>query len=262
MPRLGDLNVNLEKNKLPTGNYAFSATRIADLGASEYTLVTIVVDVSGSTITFRDEMEKCLKQVLRSCKYGSGASNNSQNARSDNLMIRLVIFATQIEEIHGFKLLANCNEADYDGILSKSHHIGATTALYDATVNGIEAECVYGRDLIKQDFSANGIIVVITDGLNNEGVFTANTVKQKLIQGVTNETLESMVSILIGVNITDQAVSAALQQFQVEGGLSQYVDVGKADEKTLAKLANFISKSISSQSQSLGTGGPSKALTF
>ena len=40
------------------------------------------------------------------------------------------------------------------------------------------------------------------------------------------------------------------------------VAVNTATEKDLAKLGGFISQSISSQSKSLGSNGPSKALTF
>jgi len=36
----------------------------------------------------------------------------------------------------------------------------------------------------------------------------------------------------------------------------------EAIEKTLAKLADFVSRSYSSQSQALTTGGPSVSLTF
>jgi hypothetical protein len=252
MPRLADLSVDLEKQNLPTGNFSFSATRIEDLGATEYTLCTIVVDISGSTAGFRSEMEKTLKEVVRACKY---------SPRSDNLMVRLVIFATRLEEVHGFKLLVNCNEADYDGVLNRDD-LGSTTALYDASVNGIEATNVYSASLRKQDFSANGLIVVITDGLNNASTYTENTVKSKLEEGVKAEDLESLLSILVGVNITESYVQTALANYASDAGFSQYVDAGKADAKNLAKLAQFISKSISSQSQSLGSGGASKPLVF
>jgi GH24 family phage-related lysozyme (muramidase) len=252
MPRLADLNVDLEKQNLPTGNFSFSATRIENLGATEYTLCTIVVDISGSTEAFRSEMEKTLKEVIRACKY---------SPRSDNLMVRLVVFASKLEETHGFKLLTNCNESDYDGVLNR-HNLGATTCLYDASVNGVEATNVYGANLRKQDFSANGLIVVITDGLNNASTYTENTVKTKLEEGVKAEDLESLLSILVGINITEQHVQAALASFASNAGFSQYVDAGKADAKNLAKLAQFISKSISSQSQSLGSGGASRPLVF
>jgi hypothetical protein len=66
----------------------------------------------------------------------------------------------------------------------------------------------------------------------------------------------------VGVNITESYVQTALANYASDAGFSQYVDAGKADAKNLAKLAQFISKSISSQSQSLGSGGASKPLVF
>jgi len=70
------------------------------------------------------------------------------------------------------------------------------------------------------------------------------------------------VSILIGVNITDSMVSQALNDFNTRAGFTQYVEIGNASKSTLAKLAQFVSKSISSQSQALGTGSASASLTF
>lgn len=253
MPRLNDLNADLEKQKLPTGNFSFSGTRIEDLGATEYTLCTIVVDISGSTDGFHPEMEMCLKEVLKACKY---------SPRCDNLMIRLLVFATKLEEVHGFKLLSNCNENDYNNVLEGHKTIGGTTSLYDASINGVEATSSYGKSLIAQDFSANGIVVVITDGCDNASTFPVSTVQQRLKEAVKQENLESLVSILVGINITDSYVKTALENFAKDAGFTQYVDAGDANAKTLAKLAAFVSKSISSQSQALGSGGPSKQLTF
>ena len=50
--------------------------------------------------------------------------------------------------------------------------------------------------------------------------------------------------------------------FKHEAGFQQFVSIKKATEKELAKLGGFISKSISSQSQALGSGGVSQSLTF
>ena len=61
---------------------------------------------------------------------------------------------------------------------------------------------------------------------------------------------------------TNKANLQALQGFTAQAGVDQYVDVADATPGTLAKLARFVSHSISSQSQSLGTGGPSLALVF
>ena len=51
-----------------------------------------------------------------------------------------------------------------------------------------------------------------------------------------------------------------LDSFAKDGKFDKYEKINNIDAKSLAKLAEFISKSISAQSQALGTGGPSKAL--
>ena len=43
--------------------------------------------------------------------------------------------------------------------------------------------------------------------------------------------------------------------------ISQYIDAGAATKGKLAKLADFVSQSVSSQSQALGTGGPSQNIS-
>jgi uncharacterized protein YegL len=245
MPKLTD---NLEAFKMP-GSYGYSATKIADLGATEYTLVTLVVDDSGSINSFRGDMVACIKEVVNACRY---------SPRADNLMIRLVTFANALKEIHGFKLLANCQLDDYNNILVD----GGCTALFDATVNSVDATSNYGKSLMDKEFQVNGIVIVITDGADNQSSATVNTVADSLKKAVTNETLESLVSILVGVNVTDPNISSALGTLHKDGGFTQYVELKDANSKTLAKLAQFVSKSISSQSTALGTGGASKSLNF
>jgi hypothetical protein len=50
--------------------------------------------------------------------------------------------------------------------------------------------------------------------------------------------------------------------FHQEAGFTQYVELDNADTKTLARLAEIVSRSISAQSQALGTGGASQPLVF
>jgi uncharacterized protein YegL len=247
MPKLND--ATLTQHTDVNSHFGFSATKIGDLGASEYTLASVVVDVSSSVAPFARDLTKTVKEVVRACKY---------SPRADNLMVRLTQFASTLDEVHGFKLLENCNEADYDSALT----IGGSTSLFDASVNAISATSIYGADLNKSDFSANGIVVIITDGDDNTSSLSANAVKDALAKVVRDESLESLVTILIGVNINDAYISGRLQDFNKLVGFTQYVELDKADAKTLAKLAEFVSKSISAQSQSLGTGGPSQSLTI
>ena len=72
--------------------------------------------------------------------------------------------------------------------------------------------------------------------------------------------------IIIGFNDPksgyQSSVAKYLQQLVDNLKLDQYVDVGSMTPEKAAKVFGFVSKSISSQSQHLGTGGPSQNLTF
>jgi len=103
---------------------------------------------------------------------------------------------------------------------------------------------------------------VVTDGEDLHSTLTPRAVRLALENVVKSESLESLVSILIGVNVTDQRVAQFLKSFKDEAGFSQYVETTDATPKTLARLAGFISKSVSSQSQSIGTKQPSQPITF
>lgn len=250
MPRFDANDDSMVQGTLPSSHFGFSATRIEDLGATEYTLVSISADKSGSTDPFKGEMEQVVKAIVRACR---------RSPRADNLMLRLTLFDDGFEEVHGFKPLGHCNEGDYDGVMGRD---GGTTALYASTLNVVEAQNAYAERLVANDFSVNGIVVVITDGLDNKGRATPKQIREALRAGVQGEKMESVVSILVGVNLTDRLVTDNLAKFKDEAGFSQFVPLEDASEKTLAKLADFVSRSISSQSQSLGSGGPSQTLTF
>jgi len=247
MPRFDEV---MESRKVPGTHFGYTGTRLGDLtGATEYTLCTIVLDESGSTAGFASDMEKCISEIVKACRY---------SPRCDNLMLRLVAFGTNYREIHGFKLLQSCNPDDYIGCYGS----GGSTALFDSACDAIEATKDYAKQLADNEFLCNACVFVLTDGDDNASKFNAIQVKEALAKCVSSETLESLVSVLIGVNITDPRIKDFLEKFHKTAEFTQFVELKDASEKTLAKLAAFVSKSISSQSQALGTGGPSASLTF
>ena len=265
MPKFGD-NDEFDAHKIPSSNYGYSAAKIDSLTATEYTLVTVVVDESGSTSGFRAGMESCVQEIVKACR---------RSARADNLMLRLVMFGTNMREVHGFKLLEHCNPGDYKNVCRS----GGSTALFDSAESAILATSAYAQQLTDNDFTVNALVVVITDGDDTEQKSTKAQVWKALESCVNSESMESLVSILVGVNVTQAYIAAYLDSFANDtqtqtdpaSGLvstvkvpkfTQYVELDKADEKTLARLAEFVSKSISSQSQALGSGGASKPLVF
>lgn len=247
MPKIYD--PTLESHTLQTSHYGFSAENLNNLGATEYTLVTVVTDSSSSVSGFAKEIEQCLKSIFKACRF---------SPRADNLMMRVVEFNDSMREVHGYTLLEKLNETDYDGSIRPS----GSTALYDSTFNAIEAASTYGKQLNDMDYTVNAIVVVLTDGEENRSAIQSPQMIADQVSNIAkSETLESIRTILIGLN-TSPSLNTYLTNFKDGAGFDQYIAVQNADDKSIAKVADFISRSISAQSQSLGTGGPSVKLTF
>ena len=178
-----------------------------------------------------------------------------------NLLLRLLTFNTDLQEVHGFKPLGDILPGDY-----KDFKPYGMTALFDAAYSGVSATLEYAKRLINQDFDVNGCVYIITDGMDNASTVTPKMIAEKITQAAQDEEIESLITVLVG--LIDPKVSyakdvrQALTTFEVEAGLTQFVDAGDATPQKLAKLANFVSQSISSQSQALGTGAASQPLTF
>ncbi len=242
------LNTDLQQLNAGSG-YKFSATQINKLGASEYTLASIVVDASSSVAGFGPQLEQALKTVFKAC---------DKSPRKDNLMLRVTQFSSQLTELHGFKLLGAIVEKDYDNILQ----IGGSTALFEAMDEAIQSTGTYGKQLTGQDFLCNAIVVVITDGENNTGnIMDAAQVKKALLTARRSENLESILLILVGVTNDDVTLNTYLQTVKDDAGCDQYVSIGKATPGKIAKLADFISQSISSTSTALSNGTQSTPLS-
>lgn len=245
-----DLNDGLEQFQT-TSNYKFSAIPVDQVGASEITLVTLVTDVSGSVSPYAKRIEDMLKVVVKSCQ-------SPKCPRADNLMFRLIEFSDYVTELHGFKPVESIKADDYTGIIK----IKGQTALFDGTAQAVEATAKYGKELTEQDFTVNAIIFIITDGENNKPPFDASVVAKAVAESKQKEWLVSLTTVLIGVTDNNTGLSSYLQDFKDAAKLDQYVDIGSATPGKLAKLADFVSKSVSSTSQAITTGAPSQPLTF
>jgi len=188
-----------------------------------------------------------------------------KSPRAANLLMRQTAFSSrgsgpQIREIHGYSLLNSINPADYHNCLSPN----GGTPLVDATLEAVDAMYDMGKKLFKQKFLCNGILVVLTDGDENasDPNHSAADIKQ-MIDRIKQETvLESVRTILIGVNDSEAHMKQCLDSFRNDAGLDEYISMGNVTAGKLAKLAQFVSQSVSSQSQSLGSGGASQPISF
>lgn len=247
MPNL--MNVSDVDAQKTISNFEFSGKKLDSLGASEYTIASITVDVSSSVSTFRDDLVSALSNVVGSC---------DKNPRRENMLIRATTFCDSLSEVHGFVPLEDIKANDYGQYVNPC----GMTALYDAVLDGVEAVKKYGETLSGMDYLCNAILFIITDGCENRSVIGNPQKIRDMIKKIrTEEKLESIKVVLIGVGDEDD-VKDFLEGFQKEAELDQFVWVGEATPGRLAKLAEFVSQSVSSTSQSLGTGGASQNLTF
>lgn len=235
--------------------FQFSGKRVDHLGATEYTLGTIAIDLTGSVQGFEAALRKALITAIEACK---------KSPRANNLLLRVLFFNSSIgvHEEHGFKPLGEIKTDDYPEFVgSQSHPSGrsirvyGTTNLFDATFSAVGATNAYAKTLMDQDFLANGIVIVVTDGDDNSSSASIGMIKAEVERGAKAESIESLITILVGVNAGQYGQKL---KDMADGVGMQYLDAGDATPGKLAKLAEFVSQSVSSQSQALGTGGPSQ----
>jgi len=242
---------NLQSFMIPGGGYGYTGANIDDLTSFENTIATGLFDESGSTRVYSRQMELTVQEIIRSLRHCPVA---------DKLIYRHCHFDTAFREVHGFKPLSDCHEKDYDGIWAG----GGQTALYNSCDQILKATLDYAEQQAAKRYVVNGIAYIITDGQNyllNGKSLTQDDVKFSLEKAIASEALESLMTILIGVN-EDPGIRRDLEEFQKHVGFSQFVPIENANEKNLAKVANFVSQSVQSQSQALNSGGPSQSLTF
>lgn len=243
MPKLDSQTLNT------ASGFNFSGERIENLsGSDKYSLVSIVVDVSGSTNHFNSDCINAVANIIEGCK---------KSPEKDMLLIRLLRFGSRLHEVFGFTLLDKIEKSDID------LPVGGMTSLYDACSDGVEATLTYADNLAQNYYRANGLVVVLTDGGENNSLVIKSPDKiAKIIQDAkASEKLDSIKTVLIGLTNED-ALDGYFLDFKNRVNFDQYIKAADVSAKGWAKMQGFISSYISSTSQALGTGKPSASLTF
>jgi hypothetical protein len=245
-----NLSQGLQSFAIPGGNYGYNGMAIDELTSFENTLAFTLFDESGSTRPFSRQMELCVKEIIGFLR---------KSPRADNLIYYHAHFDTVFKEVHGWKPLQQCNPDDYDGCWAG----GGRTTLYDSLDRSVNVILDYAVQQAAQRYLCNGILIAMTDGMDWGSTLGVQDCQKTFAKAVMNEDLESLLSIWIGIN-DDPGVQDDMQRVANEIGFSQYMPVEKADSKSLAAIANFISRSVQAQSQSLGSKGPSQpqSMTF
>ncbi len=229
--------------------HKYSAVGTDMIGSITNTLVQIAIDETGSVTSYVSDLEAAVSAIIRSCQ---------KSPESESILIRVTAFNSRsgIREIHGFVPLSQIDASAYSNTLNP----GSMTNLCDAAYDMVETTKSFGQHLVDNEYTVNSILFVITDGGENASSNASfKTVAESIKKLRTDEIVESVQTIVIGVN--DSSCKADLETFKSSAGFDQYISVGEATPSKLAKLANFISQSMSATSQVIGTGGPSQLIT-
>lgn len=232
---------------LPGKNYGYTGTPVDDLQSWENTLALGLLDESGSTGPFKRELELMVKAIV---------GGLAVCPKKDNIMYYHAHFDTTFREVHGWLPVLGIDLDVYDGCWAG----GGQTALYDSVIKVIEFLQHYAEQQAAKRYICNGVVYILTDGRNfikTPGHHASiPDVAESLQKALRSEILESLVTILIGIN-DDPATQADLKDFAANAGFTAYIPAAKADKHTLNKLAGVVSSCVISQSQKLGQGGPS-----
>lgn len=259
MPKLmGQENSIAQKTM---SGFGFTGTPVEKLGSSEYTICTVAMDLSGSVQGWERKLEECVKTIAMACR---------KSPRAENLLLRVLGFNQDTWEIHGFCELRNVNAADYDNKFAAS----GSTALLDAYLNAVESTGDYAEKLANKDIFCNAVVFIVTDGDENSSkvaTIGSQTGSQAIEHGMKSiakavekirrkEILESIKTVLVGIADPGSNLESLLKELKDKSQTDEFVMIGDMSKSTLAKLAGFVSQSISSSSQALNTGGPSQPI--
>ncbi|MCK9429161.1 MAG: VWA domain-containing protein [Candidatus Omnitrophica bacterium] len=248
MPIFKDQSVE-EVAKTQSGFHYSSVKMDLLSGSSEYTIVQILVDLSGSVGRFRSDLIDCLKMILESCK---------KHPCSDTVLLRVLGFSggLGVKEIHGFLPINGIDSSIYDSLDTPN----GTTPLRDAHQNALESLFQYGNDLVKNQFTVNSVLYILSDGGENDSKHsTEDSVKDYMAKLRDGDPLASFFSILVGFN--DNQCRQELLEYQQNTTIDAYKSMGDCTPGKLAKLANFVSQSVSTASVGVGSANTSNQLS-
>lgn len=230
-------------------NFQFSYTRPEALDSVEYTLGSLIMDFTGSLNGQEQNLLKIARTVLEACKM---------HPRRDFMMLRIVAFNNRIgvKELLGFTPVTQITDIDLNQCSATS-----STNLYDAIVASLTATQQYAKTLQDQEIFVNGITFIGTDGEDCASSFTSQDAADAAKRLTTDESMESHRTILLGLR--PESATAYRAQTELAALMdAQYEKVDDLSATSLAKMGDFISKSLSAQSVSLGSGSASKPIQF
>lgn len=215
---IDDLNFNVD-----FGNF-----NPDEIQTDETINAVFVVDTSPSVSAYVKELNYAFNDFVETMQKSHVA---------DRLFASIMVFNSDVKVLNGFQPIQFIQKMDF------SKHIGYCTALYDATLKGVETALDYRENLQNSGVETKTLVFIITDGEDNSSKKPAHIVKQLMNKIKADEyNAFSFTSVLFGVG--DRHIFKAAQ---MDMGIDHLAVVGTSGAE-MKKMIGFISQSISSVS--------------
>lgn len=169
---------------------------VDDLVSDEVTLFVRVIDVTGS-------MEPHANAVILAANEQLDALAGSKAA--DTILMSTWLFNEKPRVLHGYLPLNQVTRLD-----ASIYHPNGTTALFDATLGAFSSVVAYGQQLRNQGIRTKVVVVVITDGDDND----------------SSASIGQVAAVSIDL-LSQEIYTLALVGFQAYGNRVDFVEVAK-----------------------------------
>lgn len=207
-----------------------------DIKTDQICLASIAIDTSSSMAGQEANLEQCFNQAIQAC---------DKAPNRDGILVRITSFDSTVKELRAFVPPAPT---------PLQIKTAGMTALGRGVLDALRSTAHYAEVLAQGDYRCNAILIVLTDG--DETVDDRTEVVQKINQELeqikAKEVLDSVLIILIGFRPDVQLKKIQADLAAAIG--ARYIQLQDVTPQKLAKLAEFVSQSISSQSRQIGTG--------
>jgi uncharacterized protein YegL len=212
--KLDDVDFNLTFNNFDPN----------EIQVDETINAVFVIDVSPSINAYVQHLNHAFNDFVTTMQKSHVA---------DKLLVSLIEFNEKVTIRNGFQPITQLNPIQFTPS-------GGGTALYDATLKGLENAIQYRTNLEASGVLTKTLLFVITDGEDNSSKSLAKRVKAEMEAVISKEqNAFSFVSILFGVGD-----ATSFQKAQQEMGIQYLAQVGTSGDE-IKRMIGFISQSIS-----------------
>lgn len=134
------------------------------LAGDDVTLYVRIIDQSSSMSPFQRTVIDAANEQLTALAKSKAA---------DSILMSSILFDTKVSVLHSYLPLSAVKAFD-----AATYTPGGSTALYDATLDGITAAVSYAQSLRDAGIRVKIVVVVLSDGKDNQSTHTATAVKQ------------------------------------------------------------------------------------